>query len=282
MTTRMLPDRIDEDQPSLYQTQRNFCEYLRNPDSHPAPEGLNIRRLNVYRDLIFKNIESLLAGAFPVIKSVVGLHWPALIREFLVDYQSSTPFFTQLANEFYQFLCQREGRENEPEFLVELAQHELIELELIYRHKQHSPKPDYTDNASLNKTLFADLPLHLSSLALVAQYRFPVHQISKQNIPQTVPETPTYLLAYRDEANSVRFVQLSELAFQLLKLIEANPGYSAEVWLESLKAHLAHARDGMPGDFDGKQFSNNGLHLLENFFNGGILYTLAISQESHD
>ena len=90
MTSNTLPERNNKVQSSLYQTQRKFCDYLRNPDSHPAPEGLNNRRLTVYRDLIFNNIESLLGGAFPVIKKVLNNHWPELVREFLVDYQSST------------------------------------------------------------------------------------------------------------------------------------------------------------------------------------------------
>ena len=40
----------------LREQQLQFANHLRNPDRFPAPQGIEERRLLVYRDLFFNNI----------------------------------------------------------------------------------------------------------------------------------------------------------------------------------------------------------------------------------
>ena len=62
--------------------QRQFTAYLRNPEHAPAPGGMEERRLKIYRELFFNNIEGLLAGNFPVIRRILDdATWTALLRE---------------------------------------------------------------------------------------------------------------------------------------------------------------------------------------------------------
>ncbi len=52
------------------QQQQALTAYLRDPESCPAPQGVEPRRLAVYRDLFYKNIEGFISGGFPVCRSI--------------------------------------------------------------------------------------------------------------------------------------------------------------------------------------------------------------------
>lgn len=264
MNTRLLPDSSAQAAPpsSLATVQKNFCGYLRDPDNRAAPEGLNRRRLDVYRDLIFNNVESLLSSAYPVLKAIMGEQWQSLIREFFVEHRAATPYFTRLAAEFLKFFEEREAHTEHPDFLTELARHEWLELDLLYREAEQR-----ADAESDYAVAFSDARLKLSSLAVIAQYHYPVHQLSADFIPDKPPTVPTWILMYRNSADKVVFVQLSDLAYQLLALIEQQPGHSAREWMESVVAQLANAMDDQQRDY----FVNCGLALLESFFNDGVL-----------
>jgi len=43
--------------------QFELTRHLRDPDGVPAPPALEERRVAVYRDLVFRNVEGLLAGS---------------------------------------------------------------------------------------------------------------------------------------------------------------------------------------------------------------------------
>jgi hypothetical protein len=111
-----------------------LTRHLRDPQASPAPEGFEDRRLAVYRELLFNNIEGLLSGNFPVIRKLLGdERWKALIRDFYRDYRCHTPLFPEIAREFLRYLEARAedglaGRE--PSFLQELAHYEWVELAL--------------------------------------------------------------------------------------------------------------------------------------------------------
>ena len=271
MNTRLLPESSAQAVPlsSLATVQKNFCGYLRDPDSRAAPEGLNRRRLDVYRDLIFNNVESLLGSAYPVLKSVMAEQWQPLIREFFVEHSAATPYFTRLAAEFLKFLEERDARTEQPDFLTELARHEWLELDLLYREVEQD-----ADAESDCAVAFSDARLKLSSLAVIAQYHYPVHQLSADFIPDKPPTMPIWILMYRNSADKVVFVQLSDLAYQLLALIEQQPSHSAREWLDAVATELSNATDGQQREY----FVSCGLALLEQFYESGVLQAVSISQ----
>ena len=55
---------------SLQQLQNEFTAHVRNPSSIAAPAGIEGRRMKIYNDLIYNNIESFLSGGFPVLRSL--------------------------------------------------------------------------------------------------------------------------------------------------------------------------------------------------------------------
>ena len=80
--------------PDFRQKLYAFAGHIRDPDNVPAPEGIEERRMAIYRELFFNNIRNLLATMFPVIRK---LHsddqWHAKIRAFLQYHRAQTPYF---------------------------------------------------------------------------------------------------------------------------------------------------------------------------------------------
>ena len=77
---------------TLRDQQLAFTAHMRDPAHNAAPEGIEDRRLAVYRDLLFNSLEGLLASNFPVIKQTLGDDaWRELVRAFYATHRCSTP-----------------------------------------------------------------------------------------------------------------------------------------------------------------------------------------------
>ena len=40
--------------------QNVFTQHMRDPDNNPAPEGIEDRRIGVYRELVYNNIQNFI------------------------------------------------------------------------------------------------------------------------------------------------------------------------------------------------------------------------------
>ena len=221
--------------PDFQALQRAFAAHLRDPARHAAPAGLEDRRVAIYRDLFFNNVESLLAGNFPVIRRLLpDADWRSLVRAFLADWQSHTPLFTEIGREFHRFLAARQdGGAGDPPFLAELAHYEWVELALQIDEARIEDVPHDPDG-----DVVAGIPV-ASPLAWPLAYRFPVHCIREDFQPDVAPEQPTFLVVVRNRADAVAFMGANALTIRLLEDVKANP---ARTGLESLHA-LAEAVD---------------------------------------
>jgi hypothetical protein len=194
----------------LREQQFELTRHLRDPDTQPAPEGIEERRLKIYRELLFNNIASLLAGNFPVIHKLLGDEdWRRWVRRFYRDHRCQTPLFPEIAREFVRFL---EGLPAlDPPFLAELAHYEWVELALqIFEADVGDVDYDATGD------LLAHPPV-VSPLAWPLAYRWPVHRIGPDHRPDTPPDLPTLLMLRREPDGHVRFSELSPLAFRLIE-----------------------------------------------------------------
>jgi len=211
----------------LREQQLALTRHLRDPQGVPPPAGIEERRLAIYRELVFNNIQGLLAGNFPVIRQLLGeARWPELVRVFFRDHRCRTPLFPEIAREFLRYLETRPALD--PPFLAELAHYEWVELALqIAEAKpeeiEHDPAGD----------LLADA-LVLSPLAWPLAYRWPVHRLGPQFQPAEPPEAPTLLLLRRQPDGNVRFSELSPLAFRLLQRLTEAPTLSGREQLAAL------------------------------------------------
>jgi hypothetical protein len=221
--------------PDFQALQRAFAAHLRDPVAQPAPAGLEDRRVGVYRELFFNNLESLLAGNFPVIRRLLpDARWRALVRAFMAGWQSHTPLFTEIGREFHRFLAARQEQDAaDPPWLAELAHYEWVELALAIDEARiedavHDPDGDVVDGIPVT-----------SPLAWPLAYRFPVHRIREDFQPDAAPEQPTFLIVVRNRADEVAFMAANALTVRLLQDVKANP---ARTGLECLQA-LADAVD---------------------------------------
>ncbi|MBN6148968.1 putative DNA-binding domain-containing protein [Xanthomonas sp. AmX2] len=193
---------------SLRAQQFALTRHLRDPLRHPAPDGIEPRRLAVYRTLLFDNLERLLSGNFPVLRACLpGDAWPALVRAFCAEHRARTPLFPRIGEEFVQFLSQRQDPRQAP-WLAELAHYETVELSLQI---DDAPLPPHDPHGDL-----LDGVPQLSPWLRLLAYRWPVQRIGPTWQPAEPPAAATLLLARRDGDGQVRFAELAPLAYRLI------------------------------------------------------------------
>src|SRR5690606_2242169 len=115
--------------------QQQFIRHIKDPDNHVAPGDVEDRRLKIYRDLFFNNIQAFLNNGFPVLASLyTEQRWQQLARQFFAQHHCLSPYFVDISKEFIAFL-QNEYvmKDDDPVFLLELAHYEWVELEISIR-----------------------------------------------------------------------------------------------------------------------------------------------------
>lgn len=210
---------------ALRESQMRMASYLRDPDHSPPPDGIEERRLKVYRDLVFNNVEGFIRGGFPVLRSLYGDDdWYGLVRSFMDGHRCRSPYFLEISQEFIRYLAEEhQRRECDPPFLAELAHYEWVELALDVAIEELPPERPADGSGRLQ----------LSPLAWVLSYRFPVHQIG----PGLQPEAPgegCYLVVYRDRSDVVNFMEVNAATARLLALFQEGGVSEADAVIERL------------------------------------------------
>ena len=220
----------------LRSRQLAFAAHLRDPERHPAPDDVEDRRMQVYRDLFFNNVAALLAGTFPVLHQILGPErWHRLVRGFYAGHRCHTPLFLEVPGELLGYLRDaRPPAADDPPFMLELAHYEWIEL----AQNVDAEEIDLTD-VDRDGDLLEGVPV-LSSLAVPLAYRFPVHRLSPEYQPAAPPEHPSFYVVYRDLDDKVGFLEISASTARLLEMIEADPDLTGRVHVTRLAAELGH------------------------------------------
>lgn len=222
--------------PRFQQLQRALTAHLRDPERSPPPEGAESRRIRVYRELIYNNVEGFLSRGFPVIRSLYEDDaWHALVRDFLRSHRARTPYFLEIGQEFAGWLQDgRAPQAGDPPFLAEMAHYEYVEVALSVAEASTDwqPLPADTD-------LLAVRPA-LSPLAWLLGYRYPVHRIGRAYRPQEPPDTPTHLLVHRTPDDRIAFLELNPATARLVHLIQADTGDTARALLGRIADELGH------------------------------------------
>ncbi|MFJ4158143.1 DUF2063 domain-containing protein [Pseudomonas sp. NPDC089752] len=236
---------------TLREQQLRMTGFIRDPQANPPPPGIEARRLAVYRRLFFGNMQSLLAGSFPVLHASLGsTQWQALIEDFYTNHRCQTPLFTEVAGELVGYL---QTRVDLPGWVAELAHYEWIETVLLLSDDaelEHDPDGDLLDGVPL-----------LSNLAVPLAYAWPVCHIGPGNIPLQAPSEPTLLLARRGADHKVHFSRLAPLAHALLVSIQEQQLSGSE--------HLA-ALAALAGT-EPQAIETQGLELMRNLRSESIL-----------
>lgn len=195
-----------------------FAGHLRDPEVNAAPSDVEDRRMAIYRDLFYNNIENLLSSTFPVMRELLpDDEWHALVRRYFADHRSHTPYFPQVAEDFLGYL-QQEGVAdslNRP-FIIELAHYEWIEMvaALAEDDIRHLP-------VNRGGELLQGVPV-LSPTAWLLSYQYPVQKISADFQPEKPEEGGVLLVVYRNRDDDVRFMEVNPVTLRLLQLIQEN------------------------------------------------------------
>ena len=215
--------------------QYAFAAHIRDPENTVAPNGIEDRRMAIYRGLFFNNLYNLLGTFFPVLRKITSDdRWKHFIREFMKVHRAKTPYFLELPEEFLGFL-QNEYQfvDDDYPFLTELAHYEYAELALRV-------SPDENDMSRVDRggNLLTGAPVK-SVLAWAFAYHYPVHRISTDFLPAEETEQPSYLAIYRRSDDKVRFLELNAVTAALLDGVDKNSaGLSGESLLRELATKI--------------------------------------------
>ena len=221
-------------EPNFRQTQYAFAAHIRDPRRHPAPADVRPERMDMYRELFLNNIKNFIGSGFPVLKAVLDeAHWLALVEDFFARHRSVTPYFSDFPEEFLAFLSdERTGHADDPPFLLELAHYEWVELALDLAEGE-APQA----SLELEQNPLACV-IALSEVAWPLAYRFPVQRIGRDYQPAEPPAEATFLVVYRNREDAVRFLEINQVTYRLLQLLEENGPQSAEHCLRQIAAEL--------------------------------------------
>jgi len=211
-STHNTPDR-----PDFVRQQYALTAHIRNPEHVPPPEGIEARRIKIYSELFYNNVESFIANTYPVLRSILSeQHWHAMIRDYFSRHLSHTPLFPEMPREFLKYLeNERESHPDDPAFMLELAHYEWVELAL-------SIMEDHIDETfDPEIDVLKGLPI-CSPVAWSLNYHYPVHKISPDFQPEAKDGTLTHLIVFRDSADDIHFMEINAVTAQLMQLIENN------------------------------------------------------------
>jgi len=237
---------------NLQKQQIEFCAHIRDPEGVSMPEKLEARRVKIYQELVFNNIESMLASTVPItVELLPKKMWLNLVRGFIKDHRAKTPYFSQLGNAFLEYLSTADQAESSqsqeniltdyPDFLLELIHYEQMELTIFMQELSEEEATLFPTEKSASISLNEQSSLHVgdiswqvSPLLELLAYGYPVHQISPSNQPDTLPDQPTCLFVYQDAEGEVRFLETQPLGFQLIQFLKENPKSSARQFFKTL------------------------------------------------
>jgi uncharacterized protein len=238
--------------------QAEFAAYIRDPDKNPPPADVKKQRIQMYRELFFNNIEGFLSGNFPVLKKILGeSQWLTLAEDFFAKHQCQTPHFSEIPEEFLDYLQnERDSSEDYP-FMLELAHYEWVEMALSVSRDEISPETPKLDNL-LNQTL------GLSPLAWSLAYQYPVHKIAPGFLPLEAPEQATFLIVYRDPADEVNFIEITAMTYRLLEIIQEQDNSNTETCLKQVAKEMNHPNPEL--------VISGGLQILKDLAEKTIVY----------
>lgn len=247
--------------------QQQFAQSIRDPEQSKQlfPE-IEARRLNVYQELFFNNIKGFVSSGFPVLKSLYSEDdWDALVRQFFINHSCHSPYFLDISEEFLTYLSTGyEQGDSDPSFMLELAHYEWAELVITIRMQDE-------DDSLLSADELHHAPLHLSSLAMVVSYAYPVHQISSDFIPKAPSAQRHYFIVHRDTNDSVQFVEINAITALLLETIRNHNGIALEEVVAQISEQFSQ--------FSEEQLLNGALQILTQFSQLGVVVTKNTQQE---
>lgn len=217
--------------------QYAFTAHIRDPENTERPADVEDRRMAIYRDLLYNNLEGFIASGFPVLRAITPHQpWHRRVRRFFAEHRSQTPYFAEIAGEFVAWLQHERGRHpDDPPFIQDLVHYEWVETALMVSNADKAVgEIDHNGDITLGVPVVSPLAWHLA-------YAYPVHRISESFQPTEPPEQPTYLIVYRDRSDAIHFVEINAATYRLLDLLQENPTWTGQKALRTIAEALRNA-----------------------------------------
>ncbi len=194
--------------------QAAFAARIRAPKGAPLPLGAPGKRMRVYEELLFNNLEGFLLACFPITRELLGAReWKQTVRRFFREHRCHSPLFRDIPGAFLEWLGPRtEALFPALPFLAEFMHYEWLELSV-------SVAPEEPDPAAIEPN--GDLLLGSPALrpgARLARYRYPVHRIGPRCKPGGPDGQAWCYLLHRDEDDVVRFTALNAVSARLVEM----------------------------------------------------------------
>ncbi|MEI7967478.1 MAG: putative DNA-binding domain-containing protein [Betaproteobacteria bacterium] len=223
--------------PDFQRYQREFAAHIRDPRANARPAGVPARRMGVYNELVLANVRGFLDACFPVLRETLGeTRWRRLARRFLANHRCTSPLFRDIPREFAQWLAGTATGAGFPVYAPHLAHYEWVELAL-----DTAPEGVHVEDAG-HDDLLGGRPV-LNPVSMLLEYPYPVHRIGPGFRPRPTQAEQTFILAFRNAADQVRFIVLNPVSARLLALLA--PGRSTgRGALQRIARELRHADPG--------------------------------------
>jgi len=231
-----VPSQTLADKKSFKDWQYAFTSHIRDPENIAIPEGMEARRIKIYSDLFYNNVEGFISSSFPVLRSLYNDNdWHKLVRDYFKNHENHTPYFLELSQEFLEYLQnEREADDTDFPFMLELAHYEWVELALSIDETEIDPSTIEADG-----NLLDGHPV-VSPLAWPFSYNFEVHKISEDYIPTQAATQATHLIVYRDTEDEVCFMEINAVTARLLYLLNEDSSSTGQSALEKISEELQH------------------------------------------
>lgn len=192
---------------SLATLQRRWADHVRGP-AMAAPDGVEARRLAVYRRLCIDSLDTLLAGSLPRLQQQLGTpRWRETVEHYYVCHACQTPLFPRIAGEFATWLAVQDALVL-PGWAAELAHYESTQQSL-HIEARDAGRP-------LHRVPVGSDVLAVSPLVRVLGYQWPVHE--DEALEPVSSAAPTLLVIQRLADFSLQAEELSPLAYALLSV----------------------------------------------------------------
>jgi hypothetical protein len=194
--------------------QLEFASYIRDPENNPPPADVQPQRMAMYRELFFNNIDSFLSANFPVLRTLLNdRQWFELGQDFFAKHASQSPHFSEIPEEFLDYLENERDSSADFPFMLELAHYEWVEMALSIARETVPSREQHLDDLQNQR-------IQLSPLAWPLVYQYPVQQISPDFLPEAPPEQATFLVVYRNPDDEVNFSVITPITYRLLQIIQ--------------------------------------------------------------
>lgn len=214
--------------------QQQFLAHLRNPAQHAVPMGFAPQGAALYINLLYNKFNESLDLCFPVTQQLLGeTAWQLLVKDFIAQHRCLSPYYRQIPDEFIAYLQTEPLNDDAPQYLLELAHFEWIELALATADAELVTEVDGLVNDWLNCR-----PVFVPVLQLL-HYAYPVQRINEAYQPTTPPEQTTHILGFRGRDDVVQFIELNPATARLVNILQTGDN-TVQTAIQQIASELQH------------------------------------------